>query len=265
MPIGNVDDITKRVESCLMNVRAIAAEDTRVAKQLIASLGIKSSKYYIRMDQYQEKSSFDTFDSVINQEDIAFVTDAGSPGISDPGAMLVQHCYDHNIQVMCLPGVSAVSTFISGMGILMDSFYFSGFFPRKLGARKQLLDFLVHNQLVGIWFESPKRILDLVEWLALQYPMMEIVLAKDLTKHYERYFKGRADKVFEALKSSDCRGEWIGCINGVSIDYSSDDELVTIAKQLTQLHLTAPQIKMIAKIFKLPKNKLVRLMLNKDD
>ena len=119
------------------------AEDTRQIQRLLKQLGIFRDQQLIRMDQYQEKRSFAAFETLISTQDVAYVSDAGSPGLSDPGALLVDYCRSNNIQVKCLPGPSALTTFIAGAGVLMGAFQFLGFFPRKEGDRKVCVDQLI--------------------------------------------------------------------------------------------------------------------------
>ena len=217
------------------------------------------------MDQYQEKRGFNQFDRFISINDVAYISDAGTPGISDPGALLVRYCCDHGIHVKCFPGPSSLSTFISGSGILMGGFHFFGFFPRKASERLQAIDFLVSHQLVGIWFESPKRIGSLMKWLADHYDTAEVVLANDLTKSYEQYFRGTVDDVKNQLLHVDCRGEWVGCIDGRSIVIDNDAYFQSVATAFQQLKLNGRQVKGLSQLFKLPKNKMYQLVRGLDD
>ncbi len=256
VPIGHDDDITFRVHQILSRVKTILCEDTRVTKLLLKRLQILHSQSLVRMDQYQEKRSYSAFDTAIQHGDVAYVSDAGTPGLCDPGAGLVQHARKHNISIAVLPGVSSVSAFISGCGLLFSEYHFGGFLPKKYSDLDQVLSSIVEQQTVGIWFESPKRILRLSDHLKVEYPDVPVVFAKELTKEHEVFFSGSANDVNEQLHLADVRGEWVVLIDarGIVVDYSKQRKKLAIT--MKDAGLTAKQVKLLAPIFDCPKNEL---------
>ena len=159
VPIGHDGDISHRVRDCLTTVPVIFCEDTRKTALLLKRLGIFLSQSLYRMDSHQESRSLVGFDRMISNGDVAGVTDAGAPGISDPGAGLVAHARRASILIKILPGVSSLSAFISGCGVSFSSFYFGGFLLKKISSLRRVIDACIAEQHVGIWFESPRRIL----------------------------------------------------------------------------------------------------------
>ena len=161
------------------------------------------------MDSHQESRSLVGFDRMISTGDVAYVTDAGAPGISDPGAGLVAHARRASISIKILPGVSSLSAFISGCGVSFSSFYFGGFLPKKISSLRRVIDACIAEQHVGIWFESPRRILSLINDLNDRWPALHVVFAKELTKSHEAFFSGIVSEVHLLLNNTDLRGEWV--------------------------------------------------------
>ncbi|MEK9726736.1 MAG: 16S rRNA (cytidine(1402)-2'-O)-methyltransferase [Candidatus Margulisiibacteriota bacterium] len=256
IPIGHADDITKRVKNCLSDVCYIFCEDTRVTKLFLVQQGIWHQQQLIRMDQFQEKRSFKAFDQSIALGNVAYITDAGSPNISDPGALLVSHARQQNIPIQVLGGISSLTTFMSGAGVLCNEFYFGGFFPKKTSAIQQLLERFLSQKIVGVWYESPHRVLDTMAFIRDAFPKIPVVLAKELTKPYEQFFFGSVDFVFEQLNESDLRGEWVMLLDGRNYAPPLKDQLKDLAMHLQNIGLTVRQVKHIAPLFDVNKNQL---------
>lgn len=256
IPIGNTGDITLNVKSCLQDIAVIFCEDTRKAKQFLFDQNIWNNQRLIRMDQYKEKTSFDTFDKLIASNDIAFITDAGAPAISDPGALLVNHARSSFIPVKVLGGISALTTFLSGAGILSNEFYFGGFFPKKSGDMVKALEILTQLKCVGVWFESPKRILKTIQYISTIYPNLKMVAAKELSKTYELFISGKAADVCNKLSAVDSRGEWVFLLDARLFESDNNLDYLTLAEGLKSIGLTAKQVKQLAPLFDLNKNDL---------
>lgn len=256
LPIGNDLDVSIRVKDCLESIKYIACEDTRVIRLLLKRLNILSDQTLFRMDQFQEKRSFNQFDEYIVSNDVAFVSDAGTPGISDPGSLLVDYCYSKHINIEILAGPSAITTFIAGAGKLLSNFYFGGFLPRKKTELNDVITHFIKERQVSIWFESPKRILATIDSIRLLSPMIEIICAKELTKTHEQYFRGTAETVYDLLNSADLRGEWILMIDGGSIPFDDSIDIRNLAIELSSSGLSGKQVKSLAPLFKVSKNKL---------
>lgn len=183
-PIGNKDDITVRAVSTLTEVDVIAAEDTRVASKLLSLLSIPK-KQIISINEFATKENIDYVIGLIDQgKNIAYVSDAGTPGISDPGAVLVSACRDAHIEIIPIPGVSAISCAMSVAGIRESSFIFYGFLPHKKGRKKILGElFLLEKNI--ILYESVHRFMKLLDDIENIKPDQGIIICRELTKMYE--------------------------------------------------------------------------------
>ena len=183
-PIGNKDDITIRAVSTLTEVDIIAAEDTRIASKLLSLLNIPK-KQIVSINEFATKENIDYIISLIEQgKDIAYVSDAGTPGISDPGAVLVTACREFGIEIVPIPGVSAISCAMSIAGIRESSFMFYGFLPHKKGRKKILSElFLLEKNI--ILYESVHRFMILLDDIENIKEGQEIVVGRELTKMYE--------------------------------------------------------------------------------
>ena len=234
----------------------ILCEDTRVTKSLLKRLGILSDQQLFRMDQYQEKRSFSSFDRAIVSGDVAYVTDAGSPGVSDPGASLIAYAREQGVSIKIVPGPSSLTAFISGCGRLFSEFYFGGFLPRKVTDMGRAMDRVIESSSIGIWFESPKRIMTVADYLFKQWPEVIVVFAKELTKPYETFFCGKMSDVYSTIHSGDHRGEWVLMVDAREhpLDYSEYRQRV--AKTMKDVGLSAKQVKAMAPLFDCPKNEL---------
>ncbi len=206
-PIGNLQDITLRALSTLKGVNRIVAEDTRVTKKLLDRHDI-----HVPLFSLHARSSRAQFDKVADMveagENLALVTDAGTPGISDPGSVIVmlvrERCGEKS--VVPIPGPSAVVTALSGAGVPADEFVFLGFLPHKKG-RQKLLDEVVSMKRTVVMYESPHRMEKLMEELALRVPERHLVIAKELTKMFEHIADGTVLEVQGRLKTGDISGK----------------------------------------------------------
>jgi 16S rRNA (cytidine1402-2'-O)-methyltransferase len=206
-PIGNLEDITLRALKTLKAVDLIACEDTRQTLKLLNHYGIaKPTTSYHEHNELTRAAEL-----VVHLEsgdNIALVTDAGTPGVSDPGYRLVALAVRHHIRVVPIPGPSAFLSALVASGLPTDSFHFSGFLPAKAGARRSVLEAVRHSPLTQIVYEAPHRIAetlhDIVEILG---PERHVVIAREVTKLHEEFLRGRADKVLEQLER---RGETKG-------------------------------------------------------
>jgi 16S rRNA (cytidine1402-2'-O)-methyltransferase len=203
-PIGNLEDITFRAVRTLKEADLIACEDTRQTQKLLAHYGIKT-----RTVSYHEHNEMTkAAELVVDLEGgakIALVTDAGMPGISDPGFRLIALAIRHHVPVVPIPGASAFLAALVASGLPTDSFRFSGFLPAKSGQRRKLLESVRESPRTQVFYEAPHRLLetlaDLVEVLGND---RHIVVAREVTKLHEEFLRGRADEVLDQLKK---RGE----------------------------------------------------------
>lgn len=205
-PIGNLEDITLRALRVLKEADLIAAEDTRHTKKLLSHYGISKD-----MTSYHEHNEKEKAAQLVEKlkagADIALVTDAGTPGISDPGYRLIKLANENSIRVEAIPGPSALTALLSICGLPTDSFSFHGFLPSSAGARRTaLLGFKGRADTI-VLFESAKRLeaalTDIIEVLG----DTEIVIGRELTKAHEEIIRGRTGKVLENVKGRELKGE----------------------------------------------------------
>ncbi len=209
-PIGNKDDITIRAVSTLNQVDIIAAEDTRVASKLLSLLKI-SKKQLISINEFATDKNIKHCIDILNEgKDIAYVSDAGSPGISDPGAVLVKACRDDDIEIIPIPGVSAITTLISVSGIRETPFMFYGFLPHKKG-RQKILGELLKTDTNIVLYESVHRFVKLLEEIININPEQFIVVGRELTKMYEDIKADNAKNIldFYVNNPSKVKGEFV--------------------------------------------------------
>lgn len=208
-PIGNLQDITLRALEVLKSVNFIACEDTRRTSILLQHYGIKDKKL---LSYYEPKESVQVpkIIKLLEKEDVALVTDAGTPAISDPGYKLIRACIDKGIPVEVIPGPSAVLTALVGSGLPTDRFTFVGFLPRK-GLQGFFEDLKKCEDTTFVAFESPNRVLKSLEVMKEVYgPDTTVCIARELTKLHEEYLRGRLVEVLEELnKRGEIKGELV--------------------------------------------------------
>ena len=215
-PIGNLEDITLRAIRVLSEVDVIFCEDTRVTKKLIARYEIKTPLR--RLDANIEKTrAKEVIDRLVEGENIAFVTDAGTPGISDPGSRLVdsvRQALGDSFPIEPIPGASALTTALSVVGVPTDQFVFLGFLPHKKG-RQTLLKEIATIERAVVLYESPHRILKLLDELNEHIGDRKIVVLRELTKKFEEVQSGTAKGIKEFFEGSRTvmKGEFVVVIS----------------------------------------------------
>lgn len=188
-PIGNLQDITLRALDALKEADVIAAEDTRHSGILLHHHGI--SRPMISLHQHNEASrSAELVEQIAAGKSVALITDAGMPGISDPGFRLVRACRERDLPVTVLPGPSAVVTALAGSGLPSHAFYFGGFLPVKSGQRRNELERSLAREETSIYFESPYRLVKSLNCLAELSATAQICVARELSKKFEEYRRG---------------------------------------------------------------------------
>jgi 16S rRNA (cytidine1402-2'-O)-methyltransferase len=206
-PIGNLADITLRALEILRSADRIACEDTRHSGQLLAHHGI-SGKPLVSLHEHNEaRRAPDLIAAAKAGETIAVISDAGMPGISDPGYRLVQACIESNTPLEILPGPSAVITALIGSGFPCHAFHFGGFLSVKSGKRRTALSAALASGETGIFFESPHRIVSTLEILADIDPSARTCVARELTKKFETYHRGTAAEVLAHFQAHPPKGE----------------------------------------------------------
>jgi 16S rRNA (cytidine1402-2'-O)-methyltransferase len=207
-PIGNMEDITLRALRILKEVDLIACEDTRHTVQLLDHYGI--AKMTVSYHEHNELTRAAELIVHLEQGDnIAMVSDAGMPGVSDPGYRLIALAVRHHIRVVPVPGASAFLSALVASGLPTDSFRFSGFLPSKQGARRTLLEAIRNSPRTQIFYEAPHRIVEALEDVVeLLGPDRHVVVAREVTKLHEEFLRGRAEDLLATLKKrGDVKGE----------------------------------------------------------
>lgn len=212
-PIGNLDDITIRAVQVLKKVDLILCEDTRRSKKLLNHLGIKSQ---LRSHhKFNEHSEVEYIVKKIKEDrNVAVISDAGTPGISDPGFLIVRTCLENEIEVECLPGPTALIPALMVSGISSDKFIFEGFLPIKKG-RKTKLSILASEKRTMIFYESPHKLLrTLLDFENSFGPKRKISMSRELTKLYEETIRGTVEEMKEIYKSKKPKGEYVIVVEG---------------------------------------------------
>jgi len=201
-PIGNGGDITERAKRVLAETDIVAAEDTRTTQTLLSMLGIRNKM--VSNHKFNEKRQVDyLLCELLLGKNVAIVSDAGTPCISDPGHVVVRAAAANGIEVISVCGASSVTAALSVSGFSFVSFAFYGFFPRESKEIRQALHRAKHGTIpVSVYFESPRRILKTLQIIASELPASEICLCNDLTKLYERIYRGAPQQVLDELGSN---------------------------------------------------------------
>ena len=204
-PIGNLQDISFRAVETLKKVHCIFAEDTRTSKKLINHYDI-DTKLYSYHDHSSEKEIARLLDILKDQKDVALISDAGTPTISDPGYSLIRQCINEGIDVIPIPGASALTAAISASGLPSDAFTFIGFLPTKKG-RKKKISSLENLDMTIVLFESPHRLIKTLNQLKEALGERPIVVARELTKLYEEIIRGNFSSTIEFFETKKIKGE----------------------------------------------------------
>jgi len=211
-PIGNLEDITLRALRILRQVRLIAAEDTRTTARLLAHYHIETplTSYW----EHNKLSKLQTILSMLEEGDVALVSEAGMPGLSDPGYELIRAAIEAGHQVSPAPGPTASITALVVSGLPTDHFLYLGFLPRRAGARRRLLARVASVQCTLLAFEAPHRLLDTLEDIERVLGDREIVIARELTKLHEEIWRGRVGQARDHFAAGPLRGEFTLVIAG---------------------------------------------------
>lgn len=212
-PIGNLDDITLRAVNVLRDVDFILAEDTRTTSFLLKHLGIEKKLY--SHHKFNEHATVKMIaESIAAGRNAALVSDAGTPGISDPGFLLVRTCVEAGIEVETLPGATALIPALVQSGFPCDRFCFEGFLPQKKGRAKQLQS-LAEEERTMIFYESPYRVVKCLEQFAEVFgPERRVSVSRELTKKFEQTVRGTVAEVLEHFRRTDPKGEFVIVLAG---------------------------------------------------
>ena len=250
-PIGNIADMTLRAMSALGEADVLLCEDTRVTKQLLHilkkryNLQTKEQQRFIALHSHNEEQFLKEITPDFFTKNIVYVSDAGMPGISDPGMKLVKYAQRHGIEYDVLPGANAVLTAFAASGFDTTQFLFFGFLPHKGKERTAALETALGSGYVTILYESPHRLRKLLEEIQAKDPNRELFAAKELTKRHQHYYRGTAVEVLSQI-GENIKGEWV-----VILQKRSDSQNATTLSYEEAVSLDLPKkqkAKLLAKI-----------------
>lgn len=268
-PIGNLGDLSPRAQQVLTDVAAIAAEDTRHSRQLLQQFAIQNEVFALHEHNERERAQA-VIARLLAGDDLALISDAGTPLISDPGYVLVQQCRTAGVRVVALPGPCAITTALSAAGLPTDRFSFEGFLPAKPQQRRKVLTALLEEPRTMVFYESPHRILATLEDLAATIgPDRQMVMGRELTKQFETYLSGSIAEVTALVlaDSNQQRGEMVLMLAGATL-VESDVDVATALRTVAILRQHLPLKKAAAcaaEIHGVRKNQLYQLALESDN
>lgn len=214
-PIGNLEDMTFRAVNVLKEVDLILCEDTRVSGKLLKHFGIDTT-----MLAYHQHNEHKLTDNVIQKlkdgENIAIITDAGTPGISDPGFLLARSCAEHNIEMTCLPGATAFVPALVTSGLPNDKFVFEGFLPAKKGRQKRL-EALKDEPRTMVFYESPYKLIRTLNDFKENFGSeRQLSISREISKLFEETKHGTIDSVLKYFENKKLKGEFVIVVEGIS-------------------------------------------------
>ncbi|WP_372773219.1 16S rRNA (cytidine(1402)-2'-O)-methyltransferase [Mangrovibacterium sp.] len=222
-PIGNLDDMTFRAIKVLKEVDLILAEDTRTSSKLLHHFEIQNKlSSHHKFNEHQTASHI--AQRIESGENIALISDAGTPGISDPGFLLVKNCLELGVQVECLPGATALIPALVNSGLPCDRFCFEGFLPQKKGRQKKLLS-LQNEERTLIFYESPYRLIKTLEqFCEFMGEDRQVSVSRELSKLFEENYRGTVKEALEHFKAKTVKGEIVIVLEGKTGKTAKDDE-----------------------------------------
>lgn len=264
-PIGNLDDITLRVLKVLEEVDLIAAEDTRHTIKLLNHFEIKKPLTSYHEHNKREKGKV-LIHKLLNGENIALVSDAGMPGISDPGEDLIKLAIENDIEVIALPGPTASTLALVLSGLPTGKFVFEGFLPSSKKDRKEALQNIKNEERTIILYESPYRVKALLEDMLDIFGERDIAVCRELTKKYEEVFRGSIEQSIEKFTQDDPKGEFVIIVRGadrVEVSQESQEwENISIKdhllKYINEGMTKKDAVKKVAEDRGLPKNEVYK-------
>ena len=268
-PIGNLEDITLRALKILKEVSLIAAEDTRHTLKLLNHYRIntKITSYY----EYNKFKKAPYLVKILKEgQDIALVSDAGMPGISDPGYVLIDLALKNNIKIIPIPGVSALITALVVSGLPTDKFVFEGFLPRKIKERKRYFKSIENEERTIIFYETPHRLKRALKDMLEILGDRKVVLARELTKMYEEIIRGKLSQILSKIDSKEIKGEITLIVQGGikkkendSLDFLKDECIMQeyLKKLKNQGYSNKDIIKIAQEKLNIPKNLIYKKLL----
>ncbi len=269
-PIGNLKDITLRALEVLENADVVAAEDTRQTIKLLNHFNLKKTLISYHMHNEQGKSN-EILERLKSGENIALVSDAGMPGISDPGSVIVKKCIEEGLDFEVLPGATAFATALIYSGLDNSAFMFKGFIPRDNKSRNILVEELKDRKETLIFYEAPHRLLSTLDFLFKNFGDRNIAVCRELTKLHEEIVRGKLSEVMEHFIDNSPRGEFVLVLDGLSEEEIEKEKRAEFEELSIEEHIVKyineglskkDAIKKVAKDRKLPKSEIYKYSTN---
>ncbi|WP_036728147.1 16S rRNA (cytidine(1402)-2'-O)-methyltransferase [Peptoniphilus mikwangii] len=258
-PIGNLKDITERTLEVLNSVDIIAAEDTRVTLKLLNSYGIK--KKLISYHKFNEVSQSENIVELSKDNDIAVVTDAGLPGISDPGEVLVKKLIEEKIEFKVLPGANAALTALVLSGLDTEHFIFYGFLNSKSSLRKKELENIKDLKFTLIFYEAPHRLKAMLDDLYEIFEDRKISISRELTKMYETTYRGSLESILNNFDDITLKGEFVIVVEGFCKKNEGIDIKSILEAKIQSGVKKSQAVKDVSKEYNLSKNEVYKISL----
>jgi 16S rRNA (cytidine1402-2'-O)-methyltransferase len=215
-PIGNLGDITLRALEVLKSADVVAAEDTRHSGLLLKHFGIKQP--FVSYHEHNEAArTAELVERLARGENVALITDAGTPALSDPGIRLIRECISRELSYTIIPGPSSILTALLGSGFSTNKFCFHGFLPVKSGQRERELQIAAESEETRLFFESPYRLLKTLQACASIMPDRQLCIARELTKKFEEFRRGTAAELLAYYEAHPAKGEIVLVVSGGSL------------------------------------------------
>lgn len=264
-PIGNLEDITLRALDTLRKVDYIACEDTEHSMKLLNYYEIKkplisywSEKEKVRAEEIIQK--------IKSGHNVALITDAGTPGISDPGAVVISRAIQEGIDIIAVPGVTALITALSISGLNSQEFTFIGFLPVKQSQRKKKLLELSSEKRTLVFYEAPHRILQALDDMLEVLGDRKVCIARELTKMFEEVLRGSLSEIIEKLERSKIAGEYVIVVEGAKEkEFSIDEALKEVRELMKRGKGRKEAVKIVSELYNLSKKELYEESLKKDE
>ncbi len=263
-PIGNLEDITLRTIRILQEVDLIACEDTRHSLRLLNHYEIKKPLTSYHEHNIKEKGP-ELIQKLINGQNIAVISDAGMPGISDPGQDIIRLAIEYHIDVVVLPGPTASITALVASGLPTERFVFEGFLSSKKRDRVKALEELIKEKRTIIFYEAPHRVKDTLSDMLSTLGNRNMAIGRELTKHYEEIFRGDFEGALKRFSEGEIKGEFVIVVEGNKVEEVINiDILKELSKYIQEGYSKKESVKKVSEEFKLPKNEVYQESLKLD-
>ncbi|MBX9704325.1 MAG: 16S rRNA (cytidine(1402)-2'-O)-methyltransferase [Silvanigrellaceae bacterium] len=268
-PIGNLEDFSPHAKEILTKVSFIICEDTRHSRKLLQHFSIKNHLESLHLHNEMEKISY-LIDKILASSTLsaALISDAGTPCISDPGALFIQRAHELNIQVISLPGPSSMACSLAASGFTNKRFLFSGFLERSLTEQENEFEVWKNaSPCSTIIFESPRRLISTLENIQNYFGnTLELCVSKEISKFFESHKKGKIEKIISFFKEHEPQGEFVITLNIENVENIEDKDFTQALKKVTLLKEQGASlkeaVKEVAKLFKMNTKELYKHMLS---